>query len=189
MKIPGIAWVIAGTVALLVVGSILARRAEDAPLEAAHQVTQKATQAAAAAETVFVHDTVRAKAGRGSYAAKRDTALVSLTDTVTVKAAFAAADNALLLDSTAIASGARTIQAQKVLVASLRTELAISERLRAPRFRVSSYAGADVDAVVPLTGIEGEVRVTRQWSAVVRIEKRWAAGEGTRRLVLIRYAL
>lgn len=165
---------------------VLGRRHEEAPLAAAHQATVAATAAVATQEKVFVHDTVVVHEARVVYHERRDTALVHLTDTVQVKAALAAADNALELDSTAIASAGRAIEAHRVLEASLRTELAISERLRAPRFQVSSVAGADVDARIPVTGIEAEARITREWSIVGRVEKRWSPGETTRRILLVR---
>jgi hypothetical protein len=174
----------------LLVGAVLVggldRGDTEAPADAAHQMTVAATASVATAEKVFVHDTVVVHQARIVYQERRDTALVRLTDTIQVKAALAAADNALELDSTAIASAGRAIEAHRVLEGALRTELAISRRLQVPRFQLSSVAGVEVGGMVPVTGIEAEARVTRTWSIVGRVEKRWTAGEPTRRLLLVR---
>jgi hypothetical protein len=158
-----------------------------AALEAAHRATAAAEVVVRIADTVFRHDTVVAQRAVTVYRTARDTVLQHLTDTVRVKTAFAAADNALALDSTAIASAARSISAHVVLEGALRTELAIAMRLRAPRYQVSSLAGVDVGSGVPITGLETSVRLAEHWAVVGRLEKRWEAGSSTRRSVLARY--
>lgn len=155
-------------------------------LEQAHARTAVATVAAARADTVFRTDTVERRQTVVRYQAVRDTALIDLTDTAATKRAFAAADVAIARSDSSIEKAARAIQAHIVLESALRTELAAAMRLRTPRFQASSVAGLDVDARIPITGIEAEVRLTRQWSIVGRVEKRWTPGETTRRLLLVR---
>jgi hypothetical protein len=189
-RLPGIAYVVALAAALVVAATIGIVRHDKgvAQLHEAHVATLAATDTVRVADTVFVHDTVPLAPARAAYRAKRDTALVFITDTVAVKQAFAAADNALELDSTAIASAARSIRAHVVLEDALRTELRISEKLRAPRYSLVSRAGFDVDGLVPLTELESSVRITSRWSLAGRVSKRWAAGEPTRRYVLASYS-
>jgi hypothetical protein len=158
-----------------------------AALEAAHQATVTAAAVTAAAETVFVHDTVPLRAARASYREARDSAIAHPVDVARATQAFAQADNALALDSTAIASAARSITAHVVLEGALRTELAIAMRLRAPRYRLSSTAGVDVGSGVPITGLETSVRLSEHWAVVGRLEKRWETGSPTRRYVVAQY--
>lgn len=162
-------------------------RQDTVALRVAHQATAVATQVARAADTVFVHDTVVAARRVTVYRTARDTALVHLTDTVLVKTALAECDSAIGSLTGTVADGGRAIRAHVAVEGALRTELAISERLRAPRYRVTSYGGADL-AGVPVTGLETAVRLTEHWSVVGRLDKRWSAGEPTRRYVLASYS-
>jgi hypothetical protein len=189
-RLPGIAYVGALVAALVVAATIGITRHDQgvAQLTRAHTATIAANDTVRIRDTVFRHDTIVAQHAVTVYRARRDTALVTLTDTVEVKQAFAAADKALELDSTAIASGARAIRAHVVLEDALRTELRVSEKLRAPRYSLVSRAGLDVDGLVPLTELESSVRITSRWSLAGRVSKRWAAGEPTRRYVLASYS-
>lgn len=158
-------------------------------LDEAHKRTLVATTAAARADTVFRTDTVERRRTVVEYQTARDTALIDLTDHDAVRRAFTAADVAIARSDSAIEHAGRAIRAHVVLESALRSELRISERLRVPRFRVSSQAGLDVDTSTPLTGLELEVRVAHRWSLVGRIDQRWAPGESTRRQLLVRYAV
>jgi hypothetical protein len=185
-------WPYLALIALVALGmlavALVRSRHDIVQLEHAHQVTLAATDTVRIADTLFRHDTVVARHSVTVYRTARDTALVHLTDTIEVKAAFRKADTALLLDSTAIASAARAIQAHVVLESALRTELAISEKLRAPRYTLTSRAGVEWNTLVPLTELESTVRITERWSVGGRVSKRWAAGEPTRRYVLASYS-
>lgn len=187
-------WPLATVAALLAVSTaallVLVRSCTDpAALQVAHEATTVATQASEQADAIVRVDTVERRVFVVRAQTLRDSALRHLTDTVIVKHAFRADSVALARSDSSLDKAARASVAKDVLVSALRTELRISERLRAPRFRVSSYAGADVDGVVPITGAEIDVRVTGHWSAVGRVEKRWSAGEPTRRLLFVRYTL
>lgn len=158
-------------------------------LQLAHERTAVATAAAARADTIFRTDTVERRRIVVRYQAVRDTALIDLTDTAATKRALAAADAAIARSDSSIEKASQAISAHIVLEGALRTELAISERRRAPRFQVSSQFGLDIDGVTLLTGLEGSARVSEHWSIVGRIDKRWAPGEGNRRQLLARYSI
>lgn len=157
--------------------------------EQAGQHTAVATAAAARADTVFRTDTVERRRTVVRYQATRDTALIDLTDTAATKRAFAAADEAIARSDSTIEQAGRAIRAHVILESALRTELAVAYRLSAPRFRMSSEGGFDIDGQTPVTGAELEIRVNARWSIVGRVDKRWAPGEGNRRQLLLRYSV
>lgn len=158
-------------------------------LKEAHQATIVAERVVHVADSIVRVDTVERRVVVVRYQTLRDSVRSHLTDTVLVARTLDAADSSVAASDTTIDHMRHASEAKDVLIGALRTELRISERLRAPRYRVSSYAGVDVDGVVPVTGAEAEVRVKGNWSVVGRVDKRWAPGEPTRRLLFVRYTL
>ena len=107
---------------------------------------------------------------------------------VEVKAALADCDSAIGTLQSALGSASRLIDAHLRYEYALRTELTASERLRAPRYALASRAGIEWGTNVPVTELESTVRITKDWSVVGRLSKRWTPGEPTRRYLLASYA-
>lgn len=175
---------ITGLIALVFLGVALTRTAHDSrALEKAH-VASVASADTVQIETIrYVHDTVVARHAVTVYRAKRDTALAHLTDTVAVKDGFAACDSAIGTMDAALSAAARLISAHARYEYALKTELAASERLRIPRYSAVTRTGVEWGTLVPLTELEGTVRITKDWSIGGRVSKRWGVGEPTRRYV------
>ena len=173
---------------IMLAGALIRGRHETADLHRAHVVTVATADTVRIADTVFRHETVVAARAVTVYRAKRDTVLLHLTDTLAVKGALADCDSAIGSLSGALASAGRLIQAHVRYEHALATELAISERLRAPRYSLTSRAGMEWGTAVPVTELESSVRITERWSVVGLVSKRWAAGEPTRRLILASYS-
>lgn len=184
-------WPFGALATLLIAAFALLRSCGDqAPaLREAHQATVVAEHVVFVADSVVRVDTVERRVVVVHYQTLRDSARAHLTDSVLVARTLDAADSSVAASDTTIDHMRRASEAKDILIGALRTELRISEKLRAPRFRVSSYAGVDVDGAVPVTGAEIEVRVKDRWSVVGRLDKRWAPGEGTHRLLFVRYTL
>lgn len=154
-------------------------RGGGAQARAAHQATVYAEHYVYTTDTLWQHDTIPLAPARGAYRAVRDSALRNLQDTSAVRTAFAAADHAFALDSTAIASAAATIRARDTLAARLRDELAIAQQ-RTSRLGVRAIALYDPLAGVPAASLEATLRLTSRLSLVARGDQRVAPGERPR---------
>lgn len=187
-RVPGIAWVALLVAAFLIaaLAGIVRRERTGEQLRAQHQATVAAERVVVVAETLYVHDTVPLREARAIYRTLRDSALRHVADTL-VREAFAAGDRALLLDSTAIASAGRALEAHRVYEGALRAELAIAPRQRPSRFQLATIGAMDFTTNVPVVALEGTIRVTEHWTLLARAEQRLTLGERVHQQLGVRY--